>query len=287
MKKLLVALGLLTSLPASAACDITMVGVQMEARVILAKDYPQHSFRAGPEPDVIRFGEVELGLSNLKGKICAAEPALDSAGRARVIRDHFKFIMAKLEQQADLPAPQTWAEASKVVSLQFIPSDYLRPFKGKRELETRPFVPGVELAVVLDSAEGYQVLRVEDRAKWKVSDKELHDTALRNLDEGNRELKLQAGGGPELYIGVETQDGFDAVRLLLPWVRDAAFERLGDPFYAGISNRDFLILWSGKNGAEFQKFVRENLAENFASQAYPLTPAVLRVSRDGRVEVVK
>ena len=166
------------------------------------------------------------------------------------------------------------------------PSDYLRSFNKRRVLVTRSFVPGVELAVVLDGKDSYGYVREEDRIRWKVSEKELLEAAMKNLDEKKGGTKLQGGGDPERFLAFEEKDGYDAVRILVPWVRQEAAKFLGDPFPALVPNRDFLIMWSAKNSKEFQNFAKTKGAEDFKSQPYPLSPLTLRVWANGRIEVV-
>ncbi|HTE43077.1 MAG TPA: hypothetical protein VK629_19800, partial [Steroidobacteraceae bacterium] len=119
-----------------------------------------------------------------------------------------------------------------------------------------------------------------------VEDKTLFDTALRNLDLKNTNAKLQGGSDPSRFLAFEEKDGFDAVRLLVPWVREEAVKYLGNPFLAVIPNRDFLVMWSVKNSPDFQTFARDRARDDFKSQPYPLTPRPVKVWADGRVELV-
>ena len=59
---------------------------------------------------------------------------------------------------------------------------------------------------------------------------------------------------------------------------------LGNPFYVALPNRDFLVMWSAENSAGFQQFAKYKAQEDFKAQAYPLSPAVIRVWADGRMD---
>jgi uncharacterized protein YtpQ (UPF0354 family) len=169
--------------------------------------------------------------------------------------------------------------------LQLMPSDYLRHGLDKGGLVRRPLVPGVELAVVVDEKERYGYVREEDLVRWNIDVKVLYESALRNLDRANVDAKLQGGGDPDKFLAVEEKDGYDATRLLVPWIRQEAAKFLGDPFIAAIPNRDFLIMWSAKNSARFQEFARNRVQDDFKRQPYPLTNKTLRVWSDGRIEL--
>jgi len=217
--------------PIAMACDISPLQFQSEALAFLKKEYPKQQFVQGQSVDVIRMGETELGLQNLRSKICQANPPLNGILRQREMRAHFKAMMQLLKAR-EPKVPHTWSEAKGTVYPQLMPSDYLRSFNKGRALVTRSFVPGVELAVVLDGKDSYGYVREEDRLRWKVSEKELLEAAMKNLDEKKGGTKLQGGGDPERFLAFEEKDGYDAVRILVPWVRQEAAKFLGDPFLA-------------------------------------------------------
>lgn len=284
LRTLLPSLAVLLFGTTAMACEITPLQMQTEALTLLQKEYPNRSFRLGNTADIIVMGEVELGLQNLRSKFCLAEPSLDLKARQQEMRRHFAAMMQQINERAP-KAPQRWADAKERVYPQLMSSDYLRPFNGVRVLVTRPFVPGVQLAITVDRKDGYDYVRDEDRKRWAVDEKVLFDTALRNLDLKKGNAKLQGGGDPDRFLGVEEKDGYDAVRLLIPWVRQEAAKFLGEPFLASIPNRDFLIMWSVKNSVGFHEMAKSKTVEDFKSQPYPLSPVTLRVWKDGRMEV--
>ncbi|OUC14617.1 MAG: hypothetical protein B0A82_11175 [Alkalinema sp. CACIAM 70d] len=268
------------------ACDITPVQLQNEALALLQKEYPERLFRRGSTAEVIVMGEVELGLQNLRSKFCLAKPSLDLKARQEEMRTHFAAMMQLIAERGP-KIPTTWGDAKDRVFPQLMSSDYLRPFNGARVLVTRPFVPGVQLAVAVDRANGYDYVREEDRKRWAVDENVLFETALRNLDLKKGNAKLQGGGDPDRFLAIEEKDGYDAVRLLIPWVRQEAAKFLGEPFLASVPNRDFLIMWSTKNSAGFREMAKSKTVEDFKSQPYPLSPVTLRVWGNGRIEVAQ
>ena len=84
-------------------------------------------------------------------------------------------------------------------------------------------------------------------------------------------------------LAIQTGDGYDAARLLLPAMRKLAVEHLGEPCYAAVPNRDFLIMWSQSNPEEFQTLVRAQVRQDCQSQPYPLTSTVFVVTDSAAV----
>jgi hypothetical protein len=283
MTTALAALLLISVCGFAADCNFTRQQLQDESLAILRQDYPAREFAAGESVDLIRADKIELGLDNLYAKMCAVAP-LDAAARAAEIRHHFGAIM-KLIQQHEAQQQLAWAAARKLVMLQLTTEEYFHARMKQGEFVTRPFVAGVLLTVVVDQPDGYQYVRKEDQERWSVSREALFDEALHNLAEVTMSGRLQAANGAEKLLASEEKDGYDAVRILVPWVREEAVKLLGEPFFAGIPNRDFLIMWSTANSAGFHKATRGEIQQDFAAQPYGLSARVLRVWGDGRIEL--
>lgn len=269
----------------AAECNLSYPQLRAEALELLRSKFPEQKFEVGSAPDVIRMGDAELGLQNLRSKLCASS-SLSKPQRRDELVEYFERMVSSIKNsQSNLSMP--WALARDKVRVQFMHADYLRPFEGKRVLVTRPFIPDVHIAVVVDQPTGYVYVREEDRVQWRIGEKVLFETALKNVDVNYKSARLQGGGKPDPFLASEEKDGYDAIRLLLPWVRSEASKHLGNPFFASISNRDFLIMWGIDNSAYFQERARQNIALDYGSQPYKLSPLVLKVWADGRVEVAK
>jgi len=280
------ALLLICACGCASECNFTQAQLQAESLAILRKDYPGQEFGAGESPDMIRMGEVELGLDNLYARLCIEpkEP-LDQPARAVEIRTHFAAMM-KLIRQQENRQPLAWAEARKLVLPQLQTEEYFRSLaNGKEVFVTRSFVPGVVLAAVIDQPNGYQYIRKEELERWHVTREALFAEGLRNLTEKAMDSGLQGANGAEKFLSSEEGDGYDAARILVPWVREQAAKLLGEPFFAAIPNRDFLIMWSTANSAEFHKLARGNVEQALKERPYALSSRVLRVWADGRIEV--
>lgn len=269
---------------ASLACDITPRQLQKESLAFLKKEYPKRSFVADAAVDLIRMGDVELGLNNLYTNICS-QP-LQPEQRAAFIRKHFTNIIATVDER-ESQQPQTWDAAKASVYLQLASHSYLQPFIEQGKLVHRPFTAGVVLAVVIDSGNAYGYVRLEDREKWKVSEAELFEQAQRNLDATARHISLHEGRGSDKLLMIQENDGYDAARILVPGIRKYAAGLLGEPFLVGIPNRDFIVMWSSANSADFHRSTRDTVAGDFASQPYAISGDVFEVWADGRIQRAK
>ena len=179
----------------------------------------------------------------------------------------------KLVTQAPLP----WDKAKSLLRPQLVPAEYLKKVHGPHT----PLCDGVVEAYVIDSDASYQIVTNEDLARWKVSPKAIEEAAVANLEASSSGMKLSSQDGEDPFIIVALGDGYDAARILLPGFRRYAAQRLGEPFLAGIPNRDFLIAWSLGGSPEFQGRTRRAIVEDFSSQPYPLTQGVLKVTATG------
>jgi hypothetical protein len=271
---------------AAADCPIDPKAFQSEVLAMLKQEFPNRTSRAGNSFDVIVTDKVELGLSNLRARLCLASPPLSAKERVAAARAHFRSMLSIADQRPPGGA-EGWVSVQGQVMLQLMPAEYAQKFQDDRALVSRPFIPGVATAVVIDSERGYRYVRKIDLAQWKLGDDALFEQALKNLDAKSKAAKQQGSRGPDKFLAYEEKDGYDAARILLPGVRSEAAKLLGDPFLASMPNRDFLILWSAQNSAEFQKFTRQKARDEYRSQPYPLTPTTLRVWRDGRVEIAQ
>lgn len=269
---------------ATFACDITPRQLQKESLAILKNAYPERAFAAGSEEDVIRMDKAELGLDNLYDKLCSE--SLTPQQRATQIRRHFANIVAMVAEH-EAQRPKSWADAREMVYLQLAPQSYLQPLIASTQLVHRPFTDGILVAVVLDAADGYGYVRREDREKWQVSEAQLFDQAQQNLERSGREITLHEGRSVDKLLAIQENDGYDAARILVPSIRKHAAELLGEPFLLGIPHRDFIVMWSTANSAEFQRSTRDTIANDFASQPYSISRDVFEVWADGRIQRVK
>jgi hypothetical protein len=226
------------------------------------------------DPLVVVVSATNCGLQNLHA-IQRRDNTTKSEMRELVIK-HFERMFAKSDHHGHGPAPIHWADAKARLRPQFMPAEYAH--QTPAPLAHVPVNADVSIALVVDLENTYSYVRTADLSLWGVSYDAAFEQAVANLDSASTEMAAHISDGPNSFVAVELKDGYDAARILLPQFRAFLVERLGEPFLAGIPNRDFLICWSQQSSAEFQAFVKAKIASDCAVQPYPLTSAVLLVT---------
>lgn len=239
---------------------------------VLRDRFPAREFAPADDPQVVTSGGAEFGLHNLYADY--TRNALGDAEFRDLVVERFARLLAELDERQGR-GQLGWDDVRDRLRPQLMPAE----FRRQAPLLTFPFSDDVLIGVVVDSPAGYQYVRTEEPPAWGQGAKEVYDVAVENLERASSGIAMSFVPPPRALIGIETKDGYDAARILVPGIRKLAAEKLGEPFLAGVPNRDFLILWSAFNPAEFQGFVRKKLAADFAEQSYSLTPKVLKVSR--------
>lgn len=223
--------------------------------------------------DVITVGGedgTQLGLQSLRA--IAMQGGLSEAELRAALVDRARRLTGAPS------SPATWDEARALLRPQLMPEEYLQ--QAPVPLLFRPFHSGVVAGVVLDLPESYSYVRAKDGPAWGVDDETVWRQAIDNLETASAGMEAHVAGGPNRWVAVGMGDGYDAARLLVPGVRGFLADRLGEPFYAGTPNRDFLIAWAADCSPPFWEFVGGKLEKDHREQPYPLTPAASRATRE-------
>jgi len=168
-----------------------------------------------------------------------------------------------------MPVAQLQAE----VIPQFFPSHWL---KGASDIVFSEFPSRVRIGYVTRANGAYSYVMREQLDKSRLSLHELHETALENL----RRLPSPAlnvavtPGGCEAWLA-DTQDNFNAARLLLPTLQQQLSAKLGEPFAVVMPCRDWFFCWSTEQADEWQAKNRAEALQIFRDDDYNLTPDVL------------
>ncbi len=116
-------------------------------------------------------------------------------------------------------------------------------------LAYREFLAELIIAYVIDEGRSVAFVNEEHLERWGLSTQDLHEQALANL----RERTLQQvdyatlGEGEQRLFIFNSNDGYDATRLLLADVLAEWARQLPGNIVIGIPNRDFLIAFSDAN----------------------------------------
>lgn len=156
--------------------------------------------------------------------------------------------------------------------------------KEKIDVLAKSFSDDIDIGIVVDAPEKYTFVKPDDLKTWGVTEQQLYDQALKNLETISKDTKVQLyqSGTEEKgkYILLELPDGYTAARLLSPTIRKTVASELGDTYLAAIPTRDFMIFWREDFpfAAEFLKQVND---EYTAETKYPLSPNLFVISPAG------
>jgi len=240
---------------------------------ILRMEFPVEEFAADEREGVIAWKDAEFGLESLHADALRLGITDDQLREAVVA--HFDKVI-KMTELGKLVVPADWEEARQRVRLQLMPSELIRDGISV----TYPLLDQVVVSVVIDSPHGYAYVRNEDLAKWNMSLFDLYEIACENLKQASEGIEISFIDGPPSLIVLQTQDGYDAARVLLPEFRQFAAKRLGTPFFAAIPNRDFLIMWSQTDDTSFHEHIKNQVRIDATSQSHPLTSTILVVTEE-------
>lgn len=249
---------------------------QRKVHGIVSRLYPDQIFTFSDDPLTLESDGSVYGLTNLHAKFLLTDQT--EATLEELIAAQFNGIVAVVSK-ADNNLP--WEEARNFLMPQLMPEAFVQ--MAPVELAYKEFVEGVAVGFVIDGESTYSYANVESLEKWGVDVETLYATALENLHARSQGIEMMAFPGDNGFFIINTTDGFDAVRLLSPEMREVIAEHIGSPFYAGIPNRDFLICWSAAGDEDFQDKMRQQISSDFDEQAYPLSRRALEVTEDGQI----
>lgn len=123
----------------------------------------------------------------------------------------------------------------------------------------RPFLADLMICYVIDEPTSVAYINEQHLERWEIGEHELHAHALDNLRQrteaqGNFTI---AGEGAQRLIVANTQDGFDATRLLLVPLLDSWRTQFPGTMVIGVPNRDFLIAFSDQDRTILNNVARQ------------------------------
>jgi hypothetical protein len=245
--------------------------LQFQDRVLKILKLKSIDAVAGEKPLSIQFHGVELDLKQLFEK-CEQNQVQSS----ELIEQYYSWPLSFVPTREF-----KWNDAELLLRPQLVPAEIANLF----DIQIFPFAGSIATALVVIQHSVF--VRTSDLQKWNVSPEESFNRAIVNLDSDPTEMEVTITEGTDRFIGLETRDGFDAARILLPRVRDFASLKLGSNYLAGIPNRDFLILWSKDCSSRFQEYALEKIETDYSIQNYPLTRTHFEVTEKSILPIVE
>lgn len=227
---------------------------------ILRRHFSKADIQKDNDPKVVRINGDKYGLTNiyriyLESEALAESTIIDHFNRARLARD---------KQDVN-----TWKAAKNLIRPQIIPQDYAEEYKF---FGIRNIGKDLVVAYVLDMHQGYQYVSREDQAKFSITESEMFETAVTNLETASKGMEIKKIG--EDIVILNLHDSYDATRILLPRLRGKIAKLIGKQFYFAIPNRDFLICWSKTSSKEVVNRLLQQVKKDFETQPYPISPKI-------------
>lgn len=231
---------------------------QFQERVmdVLGKHYPL--IQLEPGTNSVRLNGIEISIQKLQSVCEQNQTQADE-----FIQQYFSYPAALCLQAQTLDV----SEIKTHVRPQLVPAEFADRFG----VITLPFVEGIAVSLVVRRDAEMLFLHTENVKAAGLEPLSLYEKSIRNLDGDKAEMEITITDGTDRFIGMETHDGFDAARILLPRVRTFAATKLGTPYFGGIPNRNFLILWSTQCSQRFQEYAEEKIETDYAIQPFPLS----------------
>ncbi len=248
---------------------------QTKVLSMLRELLPERSFSASDDPLTLQSGESTLGLTNLRANFLLTTQT-DADLRELLNETLIISIDAATANEEEI----SWSSARSVLMPQLMPAEFLL----KLDLVSQYFGDNIVIGYVLDAEKTYSYVTERMLARWDIDLYELSEKALENLEVRSKGLEATVIEGTNGIIAVDTMDGFDATRILLPDLRKRFAEILGTrDFFFGVPNRDFLICWSANDDEQFQSQMRGQITSDSESRPYPLSGRTFLAKEDGTI----
>lgn len=246
----------------------------------LKEEFPAQNFIGDENIEIIKLGEIKLGLTNLRSNFLLTSQS-DFELR-KLVKEHF-ISLNDVFNSYELEEEPLWNDVKSKLMPQLMPIEFV----SQMPIASFPFGDETAIGIVIDDEASYEYVVLEDLKSWSISKDELYQSAIDNLTEKSYDLEMTFVPPPNGIIVVDTQDGFDAVRILAPQMQEFFMEKLGEFFYFGIPNRDFLICWSKTDDKEFQNSIKKQIAEDFEERPYPLSKNIFEFDKNNGIKQLK
>jgi uncharacterized protein YtpQ (UPF0354 family) len=231
------------------------------------------------DKDQIRGHNQIIHLSNIYREVKA------SPGRRKEILRHFVQNIGRT-LDAGL-GEEVWEETRCQIIPVLKPRASIKSTCPTKDILTREWLADVLICYVIRRQHFCRFVTGWDVSRWGTAAEELHDLSVKNLVDLSWRNRLEGSRQPDggRVIIVETGDSLASSRLLNPELHRLFSGPLGNPFWAGIPDRDTLVLYSERRS--LKQRIPRRLKKDYQSSAYPITPNPFLVTADGIAPSVK
>jgi uncharacterized protein YtpQ (UPF0354 family) len=259
---------------AESANILDEAGFQQYVFNYIKKNYPGKKISKGHKNLIINMDEGKLGLANLYKTY--QNKTVEGKKLDHLIKNWLTAIMENRRQFNEIKK-LPWQKVKTMIRPQFLTVNHIRELG----LASKPFNQDIAIGFVIDMKDRYTYTFIKSGLlkEWQKDVTTLYQIALANLQEITKGIQPEIKEFPNTkMIGFSTRDGYDAVRILLPQLRQIILKELGNRCEAAIPTRDLLIFWSKNSTDSFKKYNRERIDTIFTREPYPLTRKVFEVT---------
>lgn len=246
---------------------------------ILTREYP--AVRGVPS------GEWGVELRDEQGKVLSSL-GLENLYRACLLNAEVAgaLIREHLDEVLNSPDGEGPKDAFEAVAPRLLPmlkaEGWVQEVSKQLQLASVEFAEGLVLCFALDEPKRLAYVTQDMLDQWDIPLERLEQVAQDNLARRSRDLQLTVLNSEDdriFALIINTQDGYDAARLVLPSIRESLAEHLGDEFLVGLPNRDFLIAFAQFDPELKARIVRQ-VKHDFQRMHHPLSQTIYRVRMD-------
>lgn len=244
------------------------------AHRVLCEHFADREFELDADAGTIQSGDLRMGMSNLFAEFRQNEVSLEEFDR--LVVENFGRALEMLESPETL-MPEQWEAAASRLRPQLISNRYSEISDAIRF----PFSSEVYSAIVVDAPNGYAYVKEHNAEQWGKSPLEIMEVARDNLRDASAGVKSHFVPSERLVV-MQTNDGYDAARILVPEIRRGLLQAIAGntngAIFVGIPNRDFLIGWPIDAASAVQNGILQQLRMDADQQHHPLTGVPFRVT---------
>lgn len=254
---------------------------EFEARVleVLQNEYPQFDSSAA-EGGGLRLENVDTGVAtNITLENLYRTCLLHSESAGVIIREYLNQLLDSLSGGESY-------DSYDAVRGRLLPmlktEEWVVEVSAQSELVSTEFAPGLRMCFTIDEPTRVAYVTAEMLARWDIPLERLQEVAQDNLAARSPNLSMAALPGPDgkhCALVVNTRDGYDTARLVLPGLREVFARELGSEYLVGMPNRDFLIAFATSEPEMMTSILRQ-IKQDFHKMSHPLTQTIYRVRND-------
>jgi uncharacterized protein YtpQ (UPF0354 family) len=176
---------------------------------------------------------------------------------------------------------EIWEDAQKQIIPVLKPRDYIDPNTPTQHLLVSEWLADVVICYVIKSPKFFRFVTGWDVNRWETTADELHQIAIANLSRLPWPKRMEGSRGADggRIILIDTNDSLASSRILHPELHRLFSGPLGSPFWAGIPNRNTLVVFSDRRA--LKQRLSKTLRKDHFSSAYPIIARPFLVTADG------